>query len=178
MSIVVEELDCIGNVSEIDVHHYADDLMQAWDIIHQLRPGSIHSMEVDLLCVDKGSRAMFPKFSPYVDDANEISRVFPAYCSERPQSEELRTVSGSIKEILIEKTKDNNDIAIIQLAERDDFGLIIFPDLFETYKSEILRGDHIEYCGIPQQCHINGRYGEIMIFVTSINSSFALKEPL
>ena len=176
--IDLEALDCIGNVATVEAYHRVDDLMQAWKLAGPLRPGSIHYMTVDIgsiLPVINGSRVMFPNFSPYRGDIDDINRYFPADDAKSStlalQSGDMKTVSGFIKDILIENTLQNEDIAMIQLAERDGYGLVVFPDLFNTYKNMMLREDCLEYTGIPQECHFSGDSSKTMIFVKSIKSN-------
>lgn len=175
ITIDLEALDCIGNVTEIEGYHQVDDMIQAWRIIQALRPGSIHNMEVDIsyiLPANNGARVMFPDFLPYLGDVDEINSLFShvnsSHSSLAWQSEDLKTISGRIKDILIEKTKQNGDIAIIHLAEREDYGLVIFADLYESHKSMILGKDHLEYAGMPQECYLSGNCSETMIFVSGI----------
>lgn len=174
ITIDIEALDCIGNVAAVVAYHRVDDLMQAWKIVETLRPGSIHYMEVDIsymLPVDNGSRVMFPDFLPYSGDIDEINRYFsPDNAMHNTlQPETMKTVSGRLQDLLIDKTQQDGEIAIIHLAEKDDFGLVLFPDLFETYKKMILREDHLEYSGIPQECYLSGNCSETMIFVKTIS---------
>lgn len=180
--IDLEALDCIGNVVEVEAYHRVDDLMQAWKIVETLRPGSIHYMTVNIsyiLPVYTGSCVMFPDFLPYSGDVDEIRRLFSsdnAKHSSALQGEVLKTVSGCLKELLIEKTLQDGDIVIIHLDGKDDYRLVLFPDLYEIYKKMILREDYLEYIGIPQECYLSGDSSETMIFVKTINIPISSNE--
>jgi len=174
ISIDLEALDCQGNVTEIEAYHHVDDILQAWRILQPLRPLTIHYVEGEFEGTGKEMRLMCPVFSPYFEDNDLINCFFTKYdtknFSRTLQPECIRTVCGSVKEVLIDKT-EYGDVAIIQLAERDDYCLALFPDLFETYKSAIFGGKYLEYCGIPQNCHVEvttDNYCESMIIVNTI----------
>lgn len=172
MIINLEALDSIGDVAESQAHHDANNMIQAWTILQNLRPGSIHNVEANFLFEDKGFCLMTPSFSPFCGDLDRISELFSHHRSRQSalafHLAMLQGVSGRIKDVQIEKTRQDGDIAIIHLAERDDCGLVIFPDLLEKYKNFILREDYLEYRGIPQECCLTGDNSETMIFVKTI----------
>jgi len=167
----LEALDCKGNVERLDTYDSAKDLIQAWDIVKDLRPGTIHVMEVDLTHLCGGHTVMGPSFSPYDGDIAAIDGLFSNVESgANPNgysNEHVKSVSGRIKSVMIEKTLDGKDAAVIHLVERNDYGIVIFPELYEAYRSMILGNAYLEYTGICQECRFIGDYSK-MIIVNSI----------
>lgn len=161
--IDLEAQDGMTGVSGISVYHYANNITQAWKLLQPLRPGSIHYVEGTFRWDDEKLTLMGPVFVPYRGDMDVVSSIFSEYDAHENtrtlQPETVITVCGCIDEILIDKTEDG-DAAVIQLAERDDYCLIILPDLFETYKGAILGGKYLEYCGIPQDCSVKFAKGD------------------
>lgn len=157
IGIVLEAEDGCAGVAEIDVYHYANDILQAWQTLQPLRPRSIHYVEGIFRWNDEKLTLMGPIFVPYCGDMGLVNSIFSRYDENEGarnfQPETLKTVCGCINDFIIEKT-EAGDAAVIRLAERYDYCLIILPDLFETYKGAILGGKYLEYCGIPQDCSV------------------------
>lgn len=161
--IDLEAQDSMTGVTEISVYHHANSVIQAWKILQPLRPGSIHYVEGTFRWDDEKLTLMGPVFVPFRGDMDLVSSIFSEYDAHKNtrtlQPETVKTVCGCINELLIDKTEDG-DAAIIQLSERDDYCLIVSPDLFETYKGAILGGKYLEYCGIPQDCSVKFTKGD------------------
>jgi hypothetical protein len=175
----LEALDCCGDVAEMGMYHHAHDILQAWRILQPLRPGSIHCVEGEIRFGTEKLELMAPDILPCRGDIGFVESCFSRYderdCTRVLKPTTSKTVSGHIKDIVIEKTK-HGDGAIILLAERDDFVPVILPDLYESYKSMILRGDYLEYCGIPQESYETENGCVTMIIVETINTPILTDE--
>lgn len=174
ISIDLEALDCWGKIAIIEAWNHVDDILQAWKIIEPLRPETMHYVEGEYEYIGKNIRLMAPSFFPYLGEMDEISSFIASdgatIDTQTLPSVGSKTVCGCIRNIIIDKTK-GGDVAFIQLVERDDYHLVIFPDLFETHKNMIFGERYLEYCGILQSCYVefvSGEYGSDAIIVTSI----------